>query len=58
MRWGNHPGLAYDVYLATVQIGSFQIHGVRVLADQHSDVENYIRSRDYRGAFRGDLNVD
>lgn len=37
LRWGNHPGTVYDVYLATIQIGTFQIHGVRILADQQYD---------------------
>lgn len=34
MRWGNERGKVYDVYLAVIHIGPFQVHGVRILADQ------------------------
>ena len=37
MRWGDHIGQAYDVYLAVVEIGSFQVPGVRILADKQRD---------------------
>ncbi len=37
MRWGSHHSRTYDVYLVMLQIGQFQIRGVRVLADKFSD---------------------
>lgn len=37
MRWGSHDSRSYDVYLVMLKIGSFQIRGVRVLADKFSD---------------------
>jgi len=32
MRWGGHHSEMYNVYLATIAIGDYTIHGVRVLA--------------------------
>lgn len=34
LRWGHGPSIAYDVYLAILEIGPHQLPGVRVLADQ------------------------
>jgi predicted aspartyl protease len=34
MRWGNHIGQTYDVYLAVVEIGTLQFPGIRILADK------------------------
>ncbi|MBX3056940.1 MAG: retroviral-like aspartic protease family protein [Anaerolineae bacterium] len=34
MRWGNERGKVYDVYLAVIEIGPFQVHGIRILADR------------------------
>ncbi len=34
MRWGTHASSSYDVYLATIQIGSHTFFGVRILADK------------------------
>ena len=36
MRWGPHAGELYDVYLATLVIGPYQIFGVRILADKEN----------------------
>ena len=36
MRWGGERSKVYDVYLALVEIGPFQIYGVRILADQQN----------------------
>lgn len=33
LRWGNAPGQTYDVYLATLEIGPYQLPGIRILAD-------------------------
>ncbi len=37
MRWGTHQSQMYDVYLATIAIGDYAIHGVRVLAASTSN---------------------
>jgi predicted aspartyl protease len=37
MRWGSHRSRSYDVYLVMLEIGPFQIRGVRVLADESSN---------------------
>jgi len=37
MRWGSHQSRPYDVYLATIAIGPYDINGVRVLADTASN---------------------
>jgi predicted aspartyl protease len=36
MRWGSHRSQVYDVYLATIQIGPYEIYGVRILADKQN----------------------
>lgn len=33
LRWGHAPGQTYDVYLASLGIGPYQVPGIRVLAD-------------------------
>jgi predicted aspartyl protease len=37
LRWGPNDSRPYDVYLATVEIGPYVIHGVRALADPSGD---------------------
>jgi predicted aspartyl protease len=37
MRWGNHMGQMYDVYLAIVEIGALQLPGIRILADKQNN---------------------
>jgi hypothetical protein len=37
MRWGNHMGQMYDVYLAVVEIGALQLPGIRILADKQNN---------------------
>lgn len=37
MRWGHHSGSTYEVYLATIRIGNFDVNGVRILADKDHD---------------------
>lgn len=34
LRWGQAPGLTYDVYLAAIEIGPYHLPGVRILADR------------------------
>ncbi|MCP4419384.1 MAG: hypothetical protein GY805_22450 [Chloroflexi bacterium] len=54
MRWGTHLSGSYDVYLATIQIGSHTFFGVRVLGDKQG--EEAILGRDVLNQMKVILN--